>query len=327
MKVLVTGGCGFIGHRVVNLLERAGIETLVVDNHTTYGSISQRELTYLVDERSKDFSSNVIDIDICDFAALHKAFEFNPDVVIHLASFPRQKSVTINPQEGVKTMMEGLINVLELSKNRRLVYISSSMVYGDMNGPAKETDVCNPKGLYAVMKHSGEKMVEDYAKRFGMRYNIVRPSAVYGPCDVGDRVIAKFMLNAMIGKPMKVNGAFEKLDFTYVDDTAMGIFLVTTSGKPEQIYNITRGQSRTIYDAAKCIRDIVGQGDIITEDKDTNFPSRDALCIDKAREDLLFNPTNDLYDGLVKYYDWFKDRVHWFTTSVPEFTRSNLRSN
>lgn len=327
MKVLVTGGCGFIGHRVVNLLEQAGMDVLVVDNHTTYGSISQRELTHLVDERSKDFGSNVIDIDICDFAALHKAFEFDPDVVIHLASFPRQKSVTINPQEGVKTMMEGLINVLELSKNRRLVYISSSMVYGDMNGPAKETDVCNPKGLYAVMKHSGEKMVEDYAKRFGMRYNIVRPSAVYGPRDVGDRVIAKFMLNAMIGKPLKVHGAFEKLDFTYVDDTAMGIFLVTTSGQPEQVYNITRGQGKTIYDAAKCIRDIVGQGDIITKDKDNNFPSRDALCIDKAREDLLFNPTHDLHDGLVKYYDWFKDRVHWFTTSVPEFKRRNLRSN
>jgi len=326
MKVLVTGGCGFIGHRLVKLLERGGKDVLVVDNHTTYGSVSQRELTHLVHERSVDFNSNIINADICDFAALYKAFdEFDPDVVVHLASFPRQKSVSVNPQEGVKTMMEGLINVLELSKNRRMVYISSSMVYGDMTRPAVETDECNPKGLYALMKYTGEKMVEDYARKFGMKYNIVRPSAVYGPQDVGDRVIAKFMLNAMTDKPMKVNGAFEKLDFTYVDDTAMGIYLVTTSGEHEQTYNITRGCGRTLYDAAKLIRDIVGKGDIIAQDRDNQFPSRDALCIDKAREDLLFNPTHDLEDGLVKYYNWFKDRVHWFTTSIPEPTRRDTR--
>ena len=96
----------------------------------------------------------------------------------------------------------------------------------------------------------------------------------------------------------------------------MGIFLVTTSGKPEQIYNITRGCGRTLYEAANLIRGIVGKGDIITQDKDNQFPSRDALCIDKAREDLLYNPTYDLEHGLVKYYNWFRDRIHWFTTSV-----------
>lgn len=326
MKVLVTGGCGFIGHRLVKLLERGCKEVLVVDNHTTYGSVSQRELTNLVDERSKDFTSKVVNIDICNFAALYKAFdEFDPDVVIHLASFPRQKSVSVNPQEGAKTMMEGLINVLELSKNRHFTYISSSMVYGDMSRPAVETDECNPKGLYALMKYTGEKMVEDYARRFGMTYNIVRPSAVYGPLDVGDRVVAKFMLNAMTDKPLKVNGAFEKLDFTYVDDTAMGIYLVATVGEPGEIYNITRGVGRTLYEAANLIRGIVGKGVVVTQDKDSQFPSRDALCIDKARRDLLFNPTHDLEYGLFKYYTWFRDRVHWFTTSVPEPTRRDTR--
>jgi nucleoside-diphosphate-sugar epimerase len=316
MKILVTGGCGFIGHKVVQILEKMNNEVLIVDNHSTYGSISQRELQYLVDERSSKIQSKIINLDINDFTALYKAFEFNPDVVIHLASFPRQKSVDINPQEGVKTMMEGLINILELSKNRRLIYISSSMVYGDFNGPAKETDPCSPKGLYAVMKYAGERMVKDYANRFGMQYNIIRPSAVYGPLDVGDRVIAKFMLNAITDKPMKVNGAFEKLDFSFVDDTAMGICLTTTSGKPKATYNITRGEGRTLYDAAKYIRDIVGKGEIIVGDKDNKFPSRDALCIDKAKQELLYNPTTDLKTGLENYYDWFKDRVHWFTTSV-----------
>lgn len=316
MKILVTGGCGFIGHKVVQNLERMNKEVLIVDNHSNYGSISQRELEYLVDERVENIHSDIINLNINDFTALHKAFEFNPDIVIHLASFPRQKSVDINPQEGVKTMMEGLINILELCKNKRLIYISSSMVYGDFTGPAKESDPCNPKGLYAVMKYAGERMVKDYSNRFGMQYNIIRPSAVYGPRDVGDRVIAKFMINAITNKPLKVNGAFEKLDFSFVDDTAMGICLVSTSGQSGETYNITRGEGKTLYDAAKHICNIVGKGNIIVGNKDNKFPSRDALCIDKAKSDLLYNPTIDLKTGLEKYYDWFKDRIHWFTTTI-----------
>ena len=319
MRVLVTGGCGFIGHRVVNLLEKQGHDVLIVDNHTTYGSIHSDELGSLVKERKKFIKSDILTTDICDFVALYKAVEFDPDVVVHLASFPRQKSVDINPQEGVKTMMEGLLNILEISKNRRLIYISSSMVYGDMNGPAKEDDPCNPKGLYAIMKYTGEKMVKDYGRRFGMEYNIIRPSAVYGPRDVGDRVIAKFIRNARIGEPLKVNGREEKLDFSFVDDTASGICRVVNVGLPNETYNITRGQGRTIYDAACCVSDIIGFGEVIVQDKDSKFPSRDALCIDKAREQLGYNPTTNLEEGLQTYYEWFKkfyNNVHWFTPAI-----------
>ncbi len=319
MRVLVTGGCGFIGHRVVNLLEKQGHDVLIVDNHTTYGSIQSDELGSLVKERKKFIKSDILTTDICDFVALYKAVEFDPDVVVHLASFPRQKSVDINPQEGVKTMMEGLLNILEISKNRRLIYISSSMVYGDMNGPAKEDNPCNPKGLYAIMKYTGEKMVKDYGRRFGMEYNIIRPSAVYGPRDVGDRVIAKFLRNARIGEPLRVNGREEKLDFSFVDDTASGICRVVNVGLPNETYNITRGQGRTIYDAACCVSDIIGFGEVIVQEKDSKFPSRDALCIDKAREQLGYNPTTNLEEGLQIYYEWFKkfyNNVHWFTPTI-----------
>ena len=116
MRVLVTGGCGFIGHRVVNLLEKQGHDVLIVDNHTTYGSIQSDELKSLVKERKKFIKSDILTTDICDFVALYKAVEFDPDVVVHLASFPRQKSVDINPQEGVKTMMEGLLNILVIDR-------------------------------------------------------------------------------------------------------------------------------------------------------------------------------------------------------------------
>ena len=193
------------------------------------------------------------------------------------------------------------------------------MVYGDMNGPAKEDDPCNPKGLYAIMKYTGEKMVKDYGRRFGMEYNIIRPSAVYGPRDVGDRVIAKFLRNARIGEPLKVNGREEKLDFSFVDDTASGICRVINVGLPNETYNITRGQGRTIYDAACCVSDIIGFGEVIVQEKDSKFPSRDALCIDKAREQLGYNPTTNLEEGLQIYYEWFKkfyNNVHWFTSAI-----------
>ena len=321
MRVLVTGGCGFIGHRVVYLLEKQGHDVLVVDNHTTYGSIHSDELTTLVRERKKFINSKVLTVDICDFASLHKSTEFDPDVIIHLASFPRQKSVDINPQEGVKTMMEGLLNVLELSKHKRLIYISSSMVYGDMDGPAKESDPCTPKGLYAIMKYTGEKMVKDYGRRYGMGYNIIRPSAVYGPRDVGDRVVAKFLYNAMTDKPLYVNGKEEKLDFSFVDDTASGICRVANLGLPNETYNITRGQARTIYDAAMCVRDIIGPNivDVVVREKDSKFPSRDALCIDKAREQLGYDPQINLEQGLQSYYDWFTHfypDIHWFNETI-----------
>jgi nucleoside-diphosphate-sugar epimerase len=99
-------------------------------------------------------------------------------------------------------MMEGLLNLLESAKKhhvKRFVYISSSMVYGNFDNNVVESAVCNPEGQYGIMKLAGEWLVKDYARRTGMEVVIIRPSAVYGPLDVEDRVVAKFMLTAMRG--------------------------------------------------------------------------------------------------------------------------------
>jgi nucleoside-diphosphate-sugar epimerase len=317
MKILVTGGCGFIGHQVVYKLEQLNHEVLIIDNHKTYGSVPEKELLYLLEERKKYIQSDILNFDVCDFTLLYNAFAtFNPDIVIHLASYPRQKSVELNPQEGSKTMMEGLVNTLELSKNRKFVYISSSMVYGDFKGPAVETQNCNPKGLYAIMKNAGELMVKDYSRRYGMEHVIIRPSAVYGPRDVKDRVIAKFMINTINNKPMIVKGSDEKLDFTYVEDTAEGIVLASLANKNKNVYNITRGQSRTLLDAANIIQKIAGKGEIILQKKDDKFPSRDSLCIDAAINDLEYKPKTNLEEGLKYYYEWLSNSIYWFRQTV-----------
>lgn len=316
MKILVTGGIGFIGHNVVRLLEEQGHEVLIVDNLSDYGIIPKEELTYLVKERSKLVKSIVNQVDIADFHYMNSIFSFyKPDVVIHLASFPRQKVVNKNPVTGSKVMSEGLINLCELSQKynvKKFVYVSSSMVYGDFNDNKKEDGICNPIGIYGILKLAGENIVKDYSRRNIFDHVIVRPSAVYGPLDVEDRVMSKFILSAMRNQTLKVNGIHEFLDFTFVNDTAVGIVKASLSENAKnKTYNITRGKSYSLYYAAQLVLEVVKKGTIEILEKDINFPSRASLNIDLARNDLDYNPTVDLEEGIIKYYEYLKSSPYF----------------
>jgi len=148
MRVLVTGGMGFIGHNVVAQLEDMGYDDItLVDNFTTYGIIPEDELTALMLERQSRISSVCYEYDIAA-SAVETAFKANkPDLVIHLASFPRQKVVNSNPTLAADTMMKGLLNLCELSckyQVKRFVYVSSSMVYGDFKDGTDEYAFCKP---------------------------------------------------------------------------------------------------------------------------------------------------------------------------------------
>ena len=243
-----------------------------------------------------------------------------PDVIVHCASFPRQKVVNANPAYAADVMMRGLINLLESAKKhqvRRFVYMSSSMVYGDFEDQVLEDDECRPQGQYGIMKLAGEWLVKDYARRTGMEYVILRPSAVYGPLDVEDRVVAKFMLTAMRGGVLKVNGAGETLDFTYVDDAADGVVAAATlAASANNTYNITKSHSVSLLQAAEMIVKIVGSGTIECRDRDADFPSRGALNIDRARTILGFDPQVDVEQGFREYYTWLSNSVYWSTKTV-----------
>jgi UDP-glucose 4-epimerase len=185
------------------------------------------------------------------------------------------------------------------------------MVYGDFDNDVTENAPCNPQGQYGIMKLAGEWLVKDYARRTGMGYIIIRPSAVYGPLDVEDRVISKFILTAMRGGVIKVNGANETLDFTYVDDAADGIVAATISSYRNKTYNITKSHSKTLLEAAQLAVAIVGKGVIEVRDKDADFPSRGALNINAARQDLGFSPKVDIDEGFQIYYDWLRNSTYW----------------
>jgi nucleoside-diphosphate-sugar epimerase len=322
MKFLVTGGMGLIGHNVVQRLEAKDHEVVIVDIMTNYGIIPQAELEYLLDERSKKIKTqHIYRTDISDAEAFDRVVEeHKPNVIIHMASFPRQKVVNANPAWGARVMMEGLINICESAKKHqveRVVYISSSMVYGDFEDQVLEDDPCNPIGQYGIMKLCGEDLVKDYQRRGAFDYAIIRPSAVYGPLDVEDRVVAKFMLQAMRGGVLRVNGVSETLDFTYVDDAADGIVAAATRiMSANKTFNITKSHSVSLLEAAEMIVKIVGKGTIEVRDKDADFPSRGALNIDRAKTILGYDPKVDVEQGFENYYNWLNNSVYWSKKAV-----------
>jgi nucleoside-diphosphate-sugar epimerase len=322
MKFLITGGLGLIGHNVTARLEAKEHSVVIVDTQTNYGIIPQDELDYLIAERRKKIATDrIYRIDIADRDSIDWVVrEHKPDAIIHMASFPRQKVVNANPAYGAQVMMEGLINVLESAKRHRVervVYISSSMVYGDFEDQVPEDSECQPIGQYGIMKLAGEQLVKDYHRRGAFDYVIIRPSAVYGPLDVEDRVVAKFMLAAMRGETLKVNGAEETLDFTYVEDAADGIVSAATRiMSANRIYNITKSHSVTLLEAAEMIVKIVGKGAVEVRDKDADFPSRGALDIDRARVILGYDPKIDVEEGFQRYYEWLKNSLYWAEKTV-----------
>jgi UDP-glucose 4-epimerase len=312
MNVLVTGGLGLIGHNVVQRLQAQGHTVSIIDTKTNYDIIPQEEIDYLIAQRSQGLDlTKYYCLDIVNKWTMESCFSIDkPEIVIHMASFPRQKVVNAHPGRGSRTMSEGLLNLLDHSNTygvRKFIYISSSMVYGDFKDDVTEDAECRPQGQYGILKLAGEWLVKDYARRTDLAYTIIRPSAVYGPLDVEDRVISKFILNAMRGIPLKVNGAGETLDFTYVDDAADGIVAAALSDHTDnKTYNITKSHSHSLLDAANLAVKVAGQGEIIVGNRDLDFPSRGALNIDAARRDFGFDPKVDVAEGFQNYYDWLK---------------------
>ena len=319
MNILVTGGLGFIGHGVVNLLEAQGHTVVITDTQTNYGIIPRDELESLIAERRQYIKTDrIYRVDVADQAGMTWMLrKHNIDTVVHLASFPRQKVVNANPTLGSRTMSEGLLSLLEACRDQvnKFVYVSSSMVYGDFREEnfdgISESAHCNPIGQYGIMKLAGEWLVKDYAARTGMKYTILRPSAVYGPGDVEDRVVSRFLLTAMRGGEIQVNGSTEYLDFTYIDDAAQGIALASvTADTDSRTYNITRGHSRSLAEAAKLAVSIAGQGTIRINPRDSSFPSRGQLNILQARHDFNFTPKIDLEQGLENYFQWLNNSFY-----------------
>lgn len=313
MKVLVTGGLGFIGHYVVQELERLGVSVAVIDNKSfsklTFTSYERATKMYAKRE-SKLSSQQIHDIDICELYRITWIFErFNPDVVIHLASPANQAAAAHAPQLSSRTMSEGLLNILQnchTNQVKKFVYISSSMVYGNFNvhNGVMESAQCKPIGLYGILKLAGEEIVKNAVKnKYLTNYTIIRPSAVYGPDDCDIRVIRHFLGRAMDDGILTVNGLNQRVDFSYVTDVAYGIVQAAlSSNTSNKTYNLTRGSSRTLLQAAQTVVNLVGKGRIEIKNDDPGYPTRGTLNIDAAKRDFNYDPKIDIEEGIALYY-------------------------
>ena len=316
MKILVTGGKGFIGSKIVEMLTIAGHKVIVVDNNDTYGIMTKQELDNLYKWRTRNWVAEnvqVISGDILDRLVCLKAFSHNPDIVIHLATYPRAKIVDEDPIVGIPKVINTTTNLLWHSSKwniKKFVYVSSSMVYGDFADGTKEDASTKPKNIYGEAKLTGERMVKLFAKRDNLNYNIIRPSGVYGPGDMPDRVVSKFFEKAMKNEAITLHNGENKVDFTYRQDAARGIILAALSSVANVSFNITAGNATSLRTLAEKIIEITGSdSDIEDIGNHKLYPMRGTLDISRAKDLLDYAPEFTLEQGLKSYYDWLQNKI------------------
>jgi UDP-glucose 4-epimerase len=313
MKYLITGGLGFIGSKIIEKLSNEGHEIYCVDNEDTYDIISTEELKKLMSWRKRNWKhKNVQEVngDILDRMVCLKAFSAKPDIVIHLATYPRAKIVDQDPINGIPKVIGTTTNLLWHASKfniKKFVYISSSMVYGDFVDGTREDSNTKPQNIYGEAKLTGERLTKLFATRDGLNYAIVRPSGVYGPGDLPDRVVSKFFHKAMNNETIELHNGENKVDFTYRQDAAYGIIKAAESDVANTSFNITAGNATSLRTLAETIVDITGSD---SEIKDVGmhklYPMRGTLDISRARDLLEYEPQFTLRQGLESYYEWIR---------------------
>ena len=313
MKYLITGGLGFIGTKIIEKLSNDGHRVVCVDNKDTYDIISAPELEKLIAWRTRNWKKEnvkIIDGDVLDRLICLRAFKTKPDTVIHMATYPRAKIVDQDPINGIPKVIDTTTNLLWHAakwKTKKFVYISSSMVYGDFVDGTREEASTKPQNIYGEAKLTGERLTKLFAKRHGLNYVIVRPSGVFGPGDLPDRVVSKFFDKAMKNEEIHLHNGENKVDFTYRQDAAYGIIKAANSEVANTSFNITAGNATSLRTLAETIVDITGSK---SEIKDIGmhdlYPMRGTLDISRAKDLLDYAPQFTLRQGLESYYDWIR---------------------
>jgi len=318
---LVTGGLGFIGSNLTNLLLKKKIVSKCVILDSFSGFINPLKETY-IDLRKYRFrnTKNIIIErgDAKDFKLIYKILNlYKPKFIFHTAAVPLAKIDNLNANESKNGSVDTTTNILEcinFFKNKkkydikRFVYFSSSMVYGDFKkNTVTEDDNLNPKEVYGTMKLAGEIVTKGLCKFYNIPYTIIRPSAVYGPTDMNNRVSQIFIEKALRGQKINIQGKNEKLDFTFVEDLANGCILAATrKGGQNSIFNITYGKGESLYKFVKILSRYVKNLKFKIKKRDSFRPKRGTLSINKARRLLNYKPHYNLERGIKKYIEFIE---------------------
>ena len=301
MKILVTGGAGFIGAHLTRQLLKNNFEVEVLDNLSTGN------------KKNLPQEINLTVMDIRDVEVKNFIKRGNFDAIVHLAAQIAVADSMKNPQLDADINIAGTINILEaarLSNVRRIIFASTAAVYGDVaeeDLPIKESHNLRPMSFYALSKMTAENYIRSYAEIFGLEYVILRFANVYGEYQI-DRgeggVISIFTrLIKQRQTPIIFGDGLQTRDFIHADDIAAGICAALTTKEKNSTYNLSTQTEINLNDLIKIFGEVAGyeifpqyqsprQGDI----------SRSSLANEKAKKALNWQPKISLSEGLKQTY-------------------------
>jgi UDP-glucose 4-epimerase len=297
MRVLVTGGSGFIGSHVVDRLRARGHEPVIYDLrpspwHLDAGDPVETVLGSITDREALE-------------RALHSC-----DAVAHLAAVADVNDVHASPEDAERVNARGTVTVLEAARRagvKRIVYASTIWVYSDCADEAVDEDTLlpAPSHLYTSTKLAGELYCKAYQELYGIDYTILRFGIPYGPRAREAAVIPAFVGRALRGEPLTLAGnGSQSRRFVYVEDLADGVAVGLSEVAANRVYNLASDENVTIRQIAETVRDLVGDVCIhYTPARPGDFGGK-LVCSRRAREELGWTASTPFAEGVKRYVEW-----------------------
>ncbi|MDB0023984.1 dTDP-glucose 4,6-dehydratase [Planktomarina temperata] len=330
MKILVTGGAGFIGSAVVRLAIARGHQVVNVDALTYAACLDN--VASVADHPNYAFEQ----VDIRDRAGLDAVFaKHTPDVVMHLAAESHVDRSIDGPADFIETNINGTFNMLEATRSYwqaqgqpdtfRFHHISTDEVFGSLGptGMFTEDTPYDPRSPYSASKASSDHLVRAWHETYGLPVVLTNCSNNYGPYHFPEKLIPVVILNALAGKPLPIYGDGGNIrDWLFVEDHADALLLALTKGAVGRSYNIGGENERTNLELVKTLcsildrlrpRDAGSYADLITFV--TDRPGHDArYSIDpsRIRDELGWRPSVTVEEGLENTVQWYLDNEDWW---------------
>ena len=313
-KIMITGGLGFIGHNISIALKKAGFDMVIIDNYSH--NINQPWHKYIIKQRLDIIEKaeiQIIQADTTEELLIEKIIlEINPDKIIHTAAIPDARLSNMDPSAGFNQNLLATKILLEIIRRNSLklnqfTYFSSSMIYGDFLSESVSEDAPkDPKGIYGAAKLSSELLIKAYHNLIDLPYTIIRPSALYGPRCINNRVTQVFIEKALKGESITIHGdGSQKLDFTFIDDFVNGFVITQTHPDAvNRIFNLTTGNAEPIGKLVTVLKKYFKDLEVIYEPWDKIVPVRGTLNIDKLKG-LGFEPKYSIANGYPEYIEWY----------------------